>query len=1338
MATGLYALQNASSRLLSEVVSCGSSFSGTSADSDAGSTTHKANTHLLQEVLSFSCLCFLLSAIVKHGLARVPYKWQVPFSVALCLAGMVTAALTELVLIPQHRNGTLKGIDIFLRGILSATGIDPHIVFYVFLPPLLYESASSLSWHVLRKLLASSVLLALPGVMINILLTGCLVKLITGSSDEEKMTWSGAFLLATILSATDPVAVVSALHHLGAPKKISTLIEGESLLNDGSAVVFFFVFLDQVTPTAPADMKRCPDPTVGCISSFFASLAIGGTLLGLFSAFLLWHWIRQVRKLHTPNLEVVLIIVTVYGTFVLAEAIGVSGVLAVVALGARFSASIKVELSRPARHLHDLWFQHHGYMCTSAIFFISGMVCFHYIFLDTCGGKMWQRPEMWIGLFLIYIIIHVSRAFTVILFSPFLRRWGYGLTFKEGCLLIFGGLRGAVGLSMGLMAEHNPYVSKQLANVILFHTSGIVILTLLINGSLIDEFYNRLQIYPINPFRKTNLRKSLKRVEEDSVRSLQKAKTHWFFTDIEPSWLSLCVPDLRKLDFDEYGTPGLTDSADASSNLDGLANRVCAMLEKMGRDKERGSSRMSRASSKVSKLISPIPNAVTPAEETDNNAPKMGATLSTDTNVFAGQANAFKLRTEFVQLLGGIDTPVLNTDDLRDHLFRVKDVGYKCLEWEGKCGNGLYCSSRPLTHFENDTFSVKVLDHEGSGQVVVGVQAYMNPVIAWENASTCLGNTPGSAGFSIQSGLIHSFSRGKSETSTPRGQDSSKWKGVNVSVKYENGSPIIEFADCANYENRGHVSFSGWLPDQFHPVIEFWAPSADGTGTGRRFSRTNSLRISGFGSAASLAASTVAAAAVSTAKRSSGKRENKTETDSDIEESRDGVSNLVKSHKSEPVHDMRRNMRCNTSPCLLAVQAFQAKPSVPRASARTQPFSSKSKIKLSFEPQISSQNENTTEMFQMIFHAVTHEYNRMHEHGNLSSASLLRLTDAVDHALDCNSGEKNAQRVNMVSPAGANTDFLAEFMATKTGETDTDADNQSFEPLLVEYLSIRDRLCDDEVHVFSSVTFFPRARFKKDKQNIEVLWAFTQGHEKIISGMPNLQTRFPLLRMKMMAVVKEAKGLLSRLETECNSIFFYVKNIIALRVFVTMKIMKIEHLVRDGWITHDDAETLLTALREHQHKIDDASPPNLRYKVKEGRVFARIRSSSSETGGSKLMNERVSTASVASDFSECSRFSRGRDSDITGMFFGSGSVASKSNGKLRVFNSVSSSAQDVSSCGVGGPETLAISSKNDKSFLPDVVDRIRPEDTEVQSLSDVREAVAIISPTSSFSPVVPS
>merc|ERR1719210_983041 len=139
----------------------------------------------------------------------------------------------------------------------SASHLDPHAIFYVLLPPLLYESASSMSWRVFRKVLRSSMLLALPGVLLNTIFTGCFVR-IAFSIGTDPVTWQASFLLASILSATDPVAVVAALQALGAPRKLATLIECESLLNDGTAVVFFYVFLDMVAVNAPDDKKQCP------------------------------------------------------------------------------------------------------------------------------------------------------------------------------------------------------------------------------------------------------------------------------------------------------------------------------------------------------------------------------------------------------------------------------------------------------------------------------------------------------------------------------------------------------------------------------------------------------------------------------------------------------------------------------------------------------------------------------------------------------------------------------------------------------------------------------------------------------------------------------------------------------------------------------------------------------------------------------------------------------------------------------------------------------------------------------------------------------------------------
>jgi len=108
----------------------------------------------------------------------------------------------------------------------------------VLLPPLLFEDATDCRWHTMERVLPSSVLLALPGVAINAVMTGGLIKA-SFADDAGNFSVAAALLLGSMLAATDPVAVVGALKELHAPEKLSDLIKGESLLNDGSAVVFF-------------------------------------------------------------------------------------------------------------------------------------------------------------------------------------------------------------------------------------------------------------------------------------------------------------------------------------------------------------------------------------------------------------------------------------------------------------------------------------------------------------------------------------------------------------------------------------------------------------------------------------------------------------------------------------------------------------------------------------------------------------------------------------------------------------------------------------------------------------------------------------------------------------------------------------------------------------------------------------------------------------------------------------------------------------------------------------------------------------------------------------------
>jgi NhaP-type Na+/H+ or K+/H+ antiporter len=125
------------------------------------------------------------------------------------------------------------------ESVLAWDQVHPHVILYGLLPPLLFESAFNMHYHVFERVATSSLLLAGPGVMLALGLTALLLKALFAS---YHWSWAMLLMFSSILSATDPVAVVAVLHTLGAPEKLSVLIEGESLFNDGSAFVMFLIF----------------------------------------------------------------------------------------------------------------------------------------------------------------------------------------------------------------------------------------------------------------------------------------------------------------------------------------------------------------------------------------------------------------------------------------------------------------------------------------------------------------------------------------------------------------------------------------------------------------------------------------------------------------------------------------------------------------------------------------------------------------------------------------------------------------------------------------------------------------------------------------------------------------------------------------------------------------------------------------------------------------------------------------------------------------------------------------------------------------------------------------
>jgi NhaP-type Na+/H+ or K+/H+ antiporter len=152
---------------------------------------------------------------------------RVPYTVALLVLGVALGSLEY---------GTQHGLGKLGAGIRIWANINPDLLLAVFLPALLFESSFSMEIHQIKRCMAQMVLLAGPGVVLSTFLLGSAVKL----TFPYDWSWKTSLLLGGLLSATDPVAVVALLKELGASKKLSTIIEGESLMNDGVALGLAF------------------------------------------------------------------------------------------------------------------------------------------------------------------------------------------------------------------------------------------------------------------------------------------------------------------------------------------------------------------------------------------------------------------------------------------------------------------------------------------------------------------------------------------------------------------------------------------------------------------------------------------------------------------------------------------------------------------------------------------------------------------------------------------------------------------------------------------------------------------------------------------------------------------------------------------------------------------------------------------------------------------------------------------------------------------------------------------------------------------------------------------
>jgi NhaP-type Na+/H+ or K+/H+ antiporter len=449
-------------------------------------------------------LAFMFTALV-FGIASVHFisrkaSW-LPYSCALLLEGMLLAGVDEW---------TGQGLGSFSRSIAAWQNIDGHLILYAFLPALLFGDAMTLNTHVLGKCFGQCAILAGPGVLIGTTLTALSTYYLMALWGDGWDFWL-CCTFGAIASATDPVAVVALLKNLGASPILTMQITGESLLNDGVAIVLFNLFFKGVLD---------PNETLSAssVAAYFAQVAMGGPLLGWAIARALLVWLQAVNKRTNDAdglLQTMLTFAFAYLIFYVTEnTCKVSGVLATVTAGVVLAAEARpvlvsfeaVEVRAPtylgqylpshysanAPTLQTYW-RAIEFAANTLIFMLAGLIIGRFM-IDSATASDWAHMVV------LYVLANVIRAVMVLACYPALQRTGYGTTPKNAAFMVWGGLRGAVGLALALSAHQTVKAAggdTRRTALLVFFSGGMALFTLAVNGTFAASVLERLGLVAV-------------------------------------------------------------------------------------------------------------------------------------------------------------------------------------------------------------------------------------------------------------------------------------------------------------------------------------------------------------------------------------------------------------------------------------------------------------------------------------------------------------------------------------------------------------------------------------------------------------------------------------------------------------------------------------------------------------------------------------------------------------------------------------------------------------------------------------------------------------------------
>ncbi|OWY67914.1 Na+/H+ antiporter [cyanobacterium TDX16] len=388
---------------------------------------------------------FLLVLAVSLSVATLPqiFSWfrQIPYTLLLVIVGL-----------------GLAFVDVRL------VELSPGLILSIFLPPLLFEAAWNLKWSNLKQNLVPICLYAVVGVIVSI------VGVAFSLDRLAALPLTTALLIGASLSATDPVSVTAVFRELGVGSRLTTLMEGESLFNDGMAVVAFGFLV--ALSFGNTQLGVAP-----IVVQFFTVVGVGvavGGLIGFGISYL-------TQRFDLPLVEQSLTLVAAYGTYIVTEDLGGSGVIGVVTCGLILgNFGSRIGMNPRTRIIVSEFWEFLAFFVNSIVFLLIG----DQVHFTTLGENI-GIIAVTIGAI---ILMRAIAIYTLSLLSNYLTK--STISIPDQTVLWWGGLRGSVSIALALsVSTALPDRDKIIATVF-----GVVLFTLLVQGLTTKFLLQKLKL----------------------------------------------------------------------------------------------------------------------------------------------------------------------------------------------------------------------------------------------------------------------------------------------------------------------------------------------------------------------------------------------------------------------------------------------------------------------------------------------------------------------------------------------------------------------------------------------------------------------------------------------------------------------------------------------------------------------------------------------------------------------------------------------------------------------------------------------------------------------------